>query len=426
MGVQHTDSIPLFVRQALAQPGSDAPEGDAPDELGAVRDLVVRLAPRTLRMARGLMGSSLDAREAAMQALTELLRGGQRENVRPTGRSVDRVIALSMLRFARAVRRRDDGLPAAHRPRTSRRPLALRAQAARRFEQFLHLLPDGSREILLFRYALGFTLGELSAALRISLPSTRAQLFAARRELRALLRPGGATAPTLGESAQRWCAQRDREAGGDTLSADELSELTAIEARDPEVWAFAAQMRALEGYLDGAGEGDHLDPIERELVERTLLALQVSSPALRRVASFESEEVLEQSLEPRGSRFVRVAALGASTALAAATVVALITHRPHSTRVFVGTPVLLPSELARPAVLGPAVHASHSEPTVEALPLVPVIAAEAARPLTSSSRSRRSRRREASATMIELFDVDAEATSKVDAGSRRSHGERAP
>jgi len=390
VGVQHTDSIPLFVQQALALGAPAAPASAPPDELTAVRDLVVRLAPRALRMARGLLGSSLDAREAALQALTELLRASPPERARATSRYIDHFVALSMLRFARAVRRRDDELPAAHRPRTSRRPLALRAKAARRFEQFLHLLSESSRECLLLRYALGFTLGELSAALRMSLPSARGQLLAARRELRSLVRPGGATAQVLGESAQRWCVQRDREASGETLSTDELAELSSIEKHDAEVWAFVAQVRALEGYLDTPSEGEARDPVARELVERTLLALQVSSPALVRVRTFESEEVLEQSLEPRGSRFVRVAALGASTALAAATVVALITHRPSATRVFVGTPVLVPTHAATLLEERPP-----PEPTVEALPAAidpaPLAPSEPA-VVPSPSRSRRSRR----------------------------------
>ena len=411
VAVQHTDSVP-FLAGPLRAPTVRMASA-ASDEGDAVRALVVRMAPRVLRLARGFMGNTPDAREAALHALIELLRA--RPGVRPLAGpgALDRACSLAILRFARAVKRRDQGLVT---PPPSRMRGLLAARSARTFEQFLAALPEESREALLLRHALGLSLGELAGALQVSVPSARHRLIAARRALRGLVRPRGrgSSAAALGTGAQRWCAQRDREAVGEPLTPDELSELSELEARDAEVWAFVAQVRALELYLDGAGDGTPR-PEHRELVDRTLLALQVTSPALPAVPAFDSEALLEQSMEPRGSQLVRVAALSTSLALAAATVAALITYRP--------SPVSRPTRAATvtPPVPMPEVPPSPlpvlpPEPTVEALPVLPIPAGlmkpepEPPPPPSRSSRRRhrRSAARLAPTTLLPTpLDVDA-------------------
>ena len=411
----HSDSVPVPPGgPAVSRPSAPGSRADEPRASGARartdRDLELiaqvargdidatellaeRMAPRALRVARSLMAGTDDAGDAALHALIELLRSHARYRGQlRLERWADRVMALSVVRFARAVRRRDQ--PAQARAEAADAggallaeytPLRVDERGARTFEQYLALLPEQSRQILLLRHGLAFALGELSEALQCSLPVAREQLRAARRELRSLVRrKSDGSATVLGQGAQRWCVLRDREALGEVLGPDELEELTRLETRDPEVWAFVAQVRALELFFDssslargGAAREAPQSGAEHELAARSVAALEVTSPTLRNRALALAPPT-EAGPDFEGSRWVRRVALGSSMMLAAACVVALWRYEPPAPRVLetrsVRAPALSHAERADVAVRAAALEAAEAaeaaalRPTVEALP----------------------------------------------------------
>jgi len=335
-------------------------------DLDATELLAERMAPRALRVARSLMAGPDDASDAALHALIELLRSHARYRGQlRLERWADRVMALSVVRFARAVRRRDQakGVVVADAPALSDE------RGARTFEQYLMLLPEQSRQILLLRHGLSFALGELAEVLSCSLPVAREQLRSARRELRGLVRRKSDGAPqVLGEGAQRWCGLRDREALGESLAPDEHEELTRLEARDAEVWAFVAQVRALELFYDSVREAPQ-SAVEHELAARSVAALEITSPTLR-TRALALESASETGPDFEGSKVVRKLAVASSVILAAASAVALWLYDPPP------APELPPGSLLA-AALKSGEHAAsvHSaaelaplQPTVEALP----------------------------------------------------------
>ncbi len=290
----------------------------------ALRRLCERLAPRVERVVRALFGAALsaaDTEDLVSQALVELLRARPRElRGESLERWVDRSAARSAVRRARA-------LPSYAARDERRNEPARDVLPARSFDRYLGLLTAASREALVLRYGFGFSLNELCEVLESPLLSTKERLLAARRELRSWVRPRRrARGRALGLGAERWCALRDREARGDALSVAELEDLAALEAEDPEVWVFAAQLRALERYFDSAKVSD--EPAARERVERALAQFASESPApLLPVADRQVE--LERLPELEGSRWVRALALLGSVALTAASAAAVYLHRPR-------------------------------------------------------------------------------------------------
>lgn len=372
----HSDSGRLSLSgSAVSRPGAARAKADgdleliakvAHGDLDATELLAERMAPRALRVARSLMAGPDDASDAALHALIELLRSHARYRGQlRLERWADRVMALSVVRFARAVRRRDHekGVVVADAPALSDE------RGARTFEQYLMLLPEPSRQILLLRHGLSFALGELAEVLSCSLPVAREQLRGARRELRGLVRRKSDGAPqVLGEGAQRWCGLRDREALGESLAPDEHEELTQLEARDAEVWAFVAQVRALELFYDSAREAPQT-AVEHELAARSVAALEITSPTLR-TRALALESASETGPDFEGSKVVRKIAVASSVILAAASAVALWLYDPPP------VPDLPPGSLLAAALrsgerAGSAHKASEPaplQPTVEALP----------------------------------------------------------
>jgi DNA-directed RNA polymerase specialized sigma24 family protein len=302
-------------------------------DLDVLRAVAERLAPRVRRVACALMGPSPDADDAAQHALIEILRSYERAPPgAPVERWADRVAALSVLRFARAVRRRS-GPPtpaAASAPTPSAEPLP-----ARTFEQYLCKLSDIARELLLLRHALGFRMADLPEALRCSSRAAKERALSARRELRALVRPRQAgREPSV--HVQRWCALRDREAVEESLSSSERDELARLEAEEPEIWAYVAQVRALELYF--ASHAQPLRDADRALVEAALGAVQVTSTALLAQALRGGDETALGALELEEGGWSRPIALAGSALLALGCALALLLREPAT------------SELARPTV----------------------------------------------------------------------------
>jgi RNA polymerase sigma-70 factor (ECF subfamily) len=329
-------------------------------EADALRTLATRMAPRVERVSRALMGGSLDARDAALHALIELLRSHAnfRGKLR-LERWGDRVAAVSVMRFSRAVSRRNGADPELP-------PIdAGNDRAARTFEQYLGMLGETSRQILLLRHALGLGVAELAEVMQWSPQSARERLLAARREFRALVRrreskPGLDSSSGISIGAQRWCTLRDREALGEPLLPEEVEEAALLEAKEPEVWAYVAQVRALELYFDTRVEARA--PIDGELVDRAVEALEVSMPTSPNRALVDPHPY-ETRADSEHSNWIGVVAWAVSVALALASALALYWHRPESTRL---EPAPIAREPAPPAALAPP--PPPPKPTVESLP----------------------------------------------------------
>lgn len=299
--------------------------GVARGEREAIRALATRMAQRVERVARALMGGSLDARDAALQALIELLRnhGSYRGKLR-LERWGDRVAAVSVMRFAHAVSRRnaDD---------TIELPDVENTTAARTFEQYLGMLSEQGRQLLLLRHALGFGIPELADVMQCSPQAVRERLQDARREFRGLIRrreshpPMLASSPGVGVGGLRWCMLRDREALGEPLLPEEHEELALLEAKEPEVWAYVAQVRALELFFDVRGETRA--PIDGTLIDGAVEALEVSSATLKTRALVDVA-AHDTRAEREPSNWVGVIAWATSAALAGASALALYYYQP--------------------------------------------------------------------------------------------------
>ncbi|HEX5659483.1 MAG TPA: sigma-70 family RNA polymerase sigma factor [Polyangiales bacterium] len=327
-------------------------------EREAARTLATRMASRVERVSRALLGGSLDARDAALHALTELLRShaNYRGKLR-LERWADRVAALSVMRYGHAVSRRDA-------EQSVVLPSAESGSAARTFEQYIGMLSAPSRQFLLLRHALGFSVAELADVMQCSQQSARERLLTARRELRSLVRRRESHPPTLstlggGLGAQRWCALRDREALGEPLLPEEQEEAALLEAKEAEVWAFVAQVRALELYFDT--RTPTRAPIDGALIERAVEALEVSSATVKTRAIVD-DVAHETRAEREPSSWVGVIAWAASAALAAASAVALYWHQPAPA---LDANVLLHDPA--PPIVAPAA-AAPPRPTVESMP----------------------------------------------------------
>ncbi|HEY6877384.1 MAG TPA: sigma factor-like helix-turn-helix DNA-binding protein, partial [Polyangiales bacterium] len=281
----------------------------------------------------------------------------------------DRMAAQCVMRYARAVslRNRHTEPDAVPEPTSER--------AARTFEQYLGMLDPTSRQILLLRHALGFSISELAELVQCSPQGARERLLAARRAFRALVRRREArssasdsrdsplnTTAGIGLGAQRWCALRDREALGEPLLPEEIEEVALLEAKEPETWAYVAQVRALELYFDPRTEPR--GPIDGTMVQRAVEVIKVSSSTMRPRALVDDSSPHESRVEQEGANWIGVVAWSVSAALALASGLALYFHRPEPA--LVAAPLNARSSLSMvpvtPAPLPPP------KPTVESLP----------------------------------------------------------
>jgi len=334
VSVLHSEVVPALAgRMAVAHPSAaraDDPalaglmERVASGEPHARRELAERIAPRVRRVAQALMGRSLDADDAALHGLIELLRSYRNyRGEEPLERWVDRLAALSVLRFARAVRKRTP--TGGSSEKASGRGSDERD--ARTFEQYLRVLSETSREVLLLRHALDFRVVDLPAALRCSTRAAKERLLAARRELRGLVRRRTA-GQDMGPDTQRWCALRDREAVDEPLNEQEQAEIAALETREPEIWAYVAQVRALELYF--AAHAEPAQDEDRALVEAALPSVQITAKAVLG-RSLDSDADFDRTLDGEERGWGQLVAFGGCIALALGCVIALLAREPGRT-----------------------------------------------------------------------------------------------
>jgi RNA polymerase sigma-70 factor (ECF subfamily) len=153
--------------------------------------LANRLVVRVRRASLSLMRGSVDADDAAQHALIEILRSAHTyRGDASVERWADRVTSRSVIRFARAVRRRNQavepGLDAEH-VIADAVDLSAREGVARGIEQYLSMLPDARREVLLLRHAFGHSIEEIAELTQASPNTVKDRLLAARRDLRKLI-----------------------------------------------------------------------------------------------------------------------------------------------------------------------------------------------------------------------------------------------
>lgn len=157
----------------------------------AQRVLAHRLAPRVQRLTRRLLSNTADADDAAQVGLMEILRSAQtfREEA-SVERWADRIAARTALRHVREQRRRSlfqlhalesDDLHAGDQNEDANE------ETPRRLEEYLAELPEGRREVLVLKHALGYTTEEIAELIDKPLGTIKDRLVAARRQIRRLI-----------------------------------------------------------------------------------------------------------------------------------------------------------------------------------------------------------------------------------------------
>jgi RNA polymerase sigma factor (sigma-70 family) len=304
-------------------------------ESRAQQQLAERLVRRVRRIAQTLMSGLIDADDAAQHALIEILRSAHTyRGEQSLERWADHIAGRSVVRFARAVRRRNPQLSSAlddSRAPESNEVANLTGQAPRSLDDYLTTMPAVRREVLFLRHALGHGVEQIAEITQASPSMVRDRLLAARRELR--MRPSRdrlmyLDADTSG--SERWAAIRDRDALGELLTDKELLELEELERTDPIARSFATEERELSGYLDAASPNRLLVSnlvIERETVERVLSAVRVTSQPL---GVRDPDADLASAIDPEGPGWIRSASLGLSGLLALVAVIALVMFEPRS------------------------------------------------------------------------------------------------
>jgi RNA polymerase sigma factor (sigma-70 family) len=316
-------------------------QGDGP----AQELLAMRLVGRAQRVAHALMSRSpllgrdcarpdQDADDAAQHALIEVLRSAHLYRGEPALETwADRIIGRSVVRFARAVRRRNPALSSALDD--SRAPeggptARLGDAAPLSLDEYLRIMPAVRREVLFLRHALGHGVEQIAEITQASASMVRERLLAARRELRqrpSRDRPMDHASDSLTTTdAERWALLSDRDAVGDMLTDRELVDLAELERTDPVARSFATEMRELSGYLDTAS-GDTLSVADRETVQRVLSAVRATSQPL---GIRDPDADLASAVDPEGPRWIRSASIALTVLLAVSAGVALVLFEPRS------------------------------------------------------------------------------------------------
>jgi RNA polymerase sigma-70 factor (ECF subfamily) len=143
------------------------------------------------RLTRRLLSNTADADDAAQVGLMEILRSAQtfREEA-SVERWADRIAARTALRHVREQRRRSLFQLHAHESddlHASDPSEDANEETPRRLEEYLAELPEGRREVLVLKHALGYTTEEIAELIDKPLGTIKDRLVAARRQIRRLI-----------------------------------------------------------------------------------------------------------------------------------------------------------------------------------------------------------------------------------------------
>ncbi len=167
----------------------------------AQEELAERLVLRVRRGAHALMRGSPDADDSAQLALVEILRSAHNYSGRLSlERWADRIVGRSVVRYARAVRRRAGALDATVAEDES--TMEIEVRPPRNLDECLGRLPSTAREALLLRHAFGQSVEEIAELTQVSADTVRGRLILARKEFRRLAQ-ARVSEPSYGASRRR-------------------------------------------------------------------------------------------------------------------------------------------------------------------------------------------------------------------------------
>lgn len=158
----------------------------------AQRTLVLRLAARVARIARGLLRSAADADDAAQNSLIAILHAaGTYRGESSIERWADRITVRTTLQAARDRRRREAKVAPIASPDDLPGPLrgaSLSEGTARPIEAYLDALSSELREVLVLRHVLDCSIEEISELTGVSPNTVKDRLLRAREQVRRLIR----------------------------------------------------------------------------------------------------------------------------------------------------------------------------------------------------------------------------------------------
>jgi DNA-directed RNA polymerase specialized sigma24 family protein len=315
----------------------------------AQRLLAQRLVARVRRAAATFMPGSPDADDAAYHALIEALRSTHSyEGDVSLETWADALVSRSLVRFARAVRRKGHATSMFSLDETTGEPPRASASGDGLvgFDAHLARLSDVRREAVVLHHVYGFPLERSADIAQCTLAVARERLLLGRQDLCALaLEAKRERAAEHKARLESWGALRDREAVGEVLTDEELDECAVIERNDPVVHASAEQVRELEHALNRATLLSATDE-DRTLVERVLRAARVSTTGSKRSRD-EADAELDHSVDPEGPLWLRGGATTITALLSAAVVIALLMYEPKPQQVAAKAEVTRP--LTRPS-----------------------------------------------------------------------------
>jgi RNA polymerase sigma-70 factor (ECF subfamily) len=153
--------------------------------------LAFRLVSRVRRISRALLRSSADADDAAQAALMAILEASA--GFRGEGtleRWADRITVRTCLGHARSMRFRSRVLERFRRREPEPQPRDDRAgeRVTRPVLEYLTRLSPRYRQVLVLKYALGYSLAEIAHELGVVPDTAKGRLSSARQALRKLVR----------------------------------------------------------------------------------------------------------------------------------------------------------------------------------------------------------------------------------------------
>jgi RNA polymerase sigma-70 factor (ECF subfamily) len=320
----------------------------ATGENEAQRALALRLVARVRRAASVLMPGSQDAQDAAQQALIEALRAAHSYQGDVSVEAwADALVSVSLVRFARAVRRRVESASARLLDETTGEPPRpiVASSGLTALETALVRMSEVRREALVLHHVYGFSLERIADVAQCSSAVARERLLLARQDMREMALATRSDAAKHAAGVRKWAALRDREAVGEILSDDELDDCGALERDDIVVRTCAEQLRELANLLDRASlqsASEH----DRAVVERVLRAVRVSTSGTRSSGD-DGHAELDHSIDPEGPFWLRGGAMLITTLLSVGVVIALLMYDPKPPQVAAKAQTARP--VARPA-----------------------------------------------------------------------------
>ena len=157
----------------------------------AQRDLAERLIGRVRRLSYTLLQSSVDADDAAQQALVEILQSAH--NFSAPGNLeawADTITVRTAFRWARRLRAQRSLFEQCVNPETLKSWVSewrRKEITLRQLQAYLERIPAQKREAFVLKHALGYTVDEIAELTHSPRGTVKDRLVAARKQLRKLI-----------------------------------------------------------------------------------------------------------------------------------------------------------------------------------------------------------------------------------------------